>query len=720
MGKFLKFTLWLLVALLALIAIAAVVLPLVVDPNDYKAEIATAVEQQTGRTLTIDGDISLSVFPWLGLDIGPTQFSNAAGFDEPSMARMQAVQVRVKLLPLLHKQLEVDKIRLSGLQLYLAKDKQGVTNWADLTAAAEAVEPQDKAAVQPPADRGSSGLDSLAIGGIEITDASIRWDDQSTDSQYVVNDLSLTTGAIMPGEAFELDLQLRLSSTQPVIETGLSLRGELLVATDFSTITITAAKLQLDAQGDSLPAGQIMATLTTDVAVDLAAQTLLLPNIVLETLGLHITAAASGTGISSDAPAFKGTLAVEEFVPRKLLQALGEEAPVTADDSALRKADADLAWDASLQHFAATALTAHLDETTLNGELRVKSFEAPAITFALSLDEIDIDRYLPPASSKEGAAGTASGKDTAAATGGGAGASSAPSGDLPLEPLRALNLNGDVRIARLKAFNLRSRDVQIQIRAKDGILQVSPLAAQLYDGAINLDVKLDARKDTPRFSVKESLSGVQAGPLLKDLTGDDKLLGTADFKASLEGTGKNAGAMMNTLNGTTEFSFTDGAINGVNIAALIREAQAKLKGQPAPKQEGPNRTDFALLRGTATVTNGLVKNNDLLMQSPLLRISGAGEASLPKETIDYTLTTKFVGSLEGQGGKDQKELQGVSIPVLVGGTFSKPTYTPDLAAVMTDAAKAEVGKRVEKEKEKLEKKLGTEIPDSLLKGLFDK
>jgi AsmA protein len=158
----------------------------------------------------------------------------------------------------------------------------------------------------------------------------------------------------------------------------------------------------------------------------------------------------------------------------------------------------------------------------------------------------------------------------------------------------------------------------------------------------------------------------------------------------------------------------------VNIAALIREAQARLEGQPAPKQDQPNRTDFALLRGSATVTNGLVKNDDLIMKSPLLRISGAGEASLPKETIDYTLTTKFVGSLEGQGGKGEKKLSGVSIPVHVGGTFSKPTYTPDLASVAKDAAKAEVDKRVEKEKKKLEKKLGTEIPDSLLKGLFNK
>jgi AsmA protein len=721
MGKFLKFILWLVVALAALVAIAALVLPMVIDPNDYKAEIATAVEKQTGRTLTIEGDITLSVFPWLGLDIGPTQFSNAAGFDEPSMARMEAVQVRVKLLPLLRKQLEVDKIRLSGLQLYLAKDKQGLTNWADLTAPAKAGEPTDKAATETAGDAAAGGLERLAIGGIEVTGASLHWDDRSSDSRYEVNELSLTTGAIEPGEAFDLNLQMQLLSTQPAIKTGLSLRGELLIATDLDALTITGAKLEVDAQGDSLPAGQVRAALTTDVSLGLAAQTLLLPNMVLETLGLQITASVTGADISSDAPRFNGTLAIAEFVPRKVLQALGEAAPVTADDSVLRKADANMAWDASLQHFAASALTAHLDETTLNGELKVQSFDAPAITFALLLDQIDIDRYLPPATGQEGGAEGASGDKAAGSSGGkGAGKSSPQSGELPLEPLRNLNLNGELRMAQLKAFNLRSRDVLIQIRARDGVLDISPLTAKLYEGAIDVDLKLDARKDTPRFTVKESLTGVQAGPLLKDLTGDDPLLGTANVKADLNTAGSNVDEILNALKGTAEFSFKEGAINGVNIAALIREAQATLKGQPAPKQEQPNQTDFALMQGTATVTNGLVKNDDLILQSPLLRITGAGEVNLPKEAVDYMLTTKFVGSLEGQGGKGYQELEGLSVPVHVGGTFSKLTYAPDLGAVAKDAAKAEVEKRVQEEKQKLEKKLGTDIPDSLLKGLFDK
>lgn len=714
MGKLLKIILWLVALLVAIVVIAAIVLPMVIDPNDYKDEIAATVEKQTGRTLSIEGDLTLSVFPWLGVDIGPTGISNAAGFDAPHMARMEAVQVRVKLLPLLRKQLEVDTIKLSGLRLNLGKDKQGQTNWADITAH---LEKEGKQAQQPGGGSDKAGgkstgpaLDRLVIGGIEVSDAQLRWDDRSTDSLYDINELSFTTGAIAPEETFNLDLRFQVTATQPPVNGHFELNGDILIAAGLDTVTITAASFGLNLKGDSIPGGELTAAMTTDVKLDLAAQTLSLPDIKLEAMGLNINGSVDGKAITGEDPRFNGMLTFAEFVPRKLLQALGQENPQTADSAVLGKADAALTWDASLQHVAATALTLHLDDSTLEGNARVDSFETPAITFTAMLDQFNLDRYLPPEAKADAEAGngdskvakTSAGKDDA----------------LPLEALRQLNLNGRLGIGHLQAFNLNSRDIEIQVKSKDGVLKIDPLGAKLYDGAVKGDITLDVRKDTPRFSVNESLTGVQAGPLLKDLTGKEQLLGTANIKANLSGTGVSSEQIRQTLNGTAGFDFTDGAVKGVNIASLIRSAKAKIKGQPVPEQTEPNQTDFALMKGTATITNGKVKNDDLLLKSPLLRITGAGKVSLPEETIDYTLTTKIVGSLKGQGGEEMQELKGVSIPVHVGGTFSKPTYVPDLAAVLSDAAKAEVEKKVEKEKEKLQKKLGDDLSDKLLKDLF--
>jgi AsmA protein len=714
MGKLLKFLLGLVVLLVVLVVIAVVVLPMVIDPNDYKDEIAATVEKQTGRTLSIEGDLALSVFPWLGLDIGPTQLSNAEGFAAPYMARMEAVEVRVKLLPLLRKQLEVNTVRLDGLRLNLGKNKQGVTNWADITAQLEAADtPAEK-----PAEGGdktgtaSSGkaLERFEIGSIEVSDAQLHWDDRSTDAVYEVNELSFTTGSIEPGEAFDLELRFKVAATQPVVRGQFELSGDILLAEAMDAVTITAATLAVNLDGEGVPGGHLEAAMTTALKLDLAAQTLSLSGLALEALGLNVTGQLQGTAISSDDPRFKGTLDIAEFSPRELLQALGQEAPQTTDPAVLGKASASLTWDASLQHFAATALTAQLDDSQLEGNARIEQFDAPAIKLMATLDQFNLDRYMPPPAQADAAPAKA-GKQASAAP-----ASGEP--ELPLDTLRALNLDVRLAVGKLQASGLRSSDIDIQLKAKDGVLNLKPFNAKLYGGAVQADASLDARKDTPRFSVNEKLTGVQAGPLLKDLTGKEQILGTANVNARLTGVGLSSANIKQTLTGTAGFEFTDGAIKGVNIASLIRSAQAKIKGEPAPAQTGPNQTDFALMKGTAKITSGKVVNDDLLMQSPLLRITGAGMVSLPQETIDYTLTTKFVGSLKGQGGEGIEELKGLSIPVHVGGTFSKPTYAPDLAAVLSDAAKAEVEKKVEKEKKKLQKKIGDELGDKLLKDIF--
>jgi len=706
MGRLLKIIGALVAFLVVLVVIAAIVLPLVIDPNDYKEEIAAEVAKHTGRTLNIEGDLALSVFPWLGLDIGPAQLSNAAGFDDPYMARMKTVQVRVKLLPLLKKQLEVDTVRVNGLELNLARDKDGRTNWADLSGE-PAAEGKTSAEAEG-SDKAGDGLAGLAIGGIEVVDARLTWDDRMTGARYEVTDLAFTTGVIEPDRAFDLDLNFRVSSVQPAIEGRFHLKGNVLLAAGLRAVDVTAASVDLDAAGAAVPGDQVSVSLSSDLFVDLDAQTLSLPNLVLETLGLSISGTVAGSGIMSDDPQFSGALAVAQFSPREVIDKLGLAPVATRDPAVLSQATVSLDWAASPKFLAASSLNLLLDDTRIDGTARVDSFAKPAIRFALMVDRIDIDRYLPPESGGETAGQPAAGE----AAGGAGGV------PLPLDALRSLNLDGKLEIGKLTAFNLKSSDVVLQVKANNGLLRLNPLGASLYAGQYSGDITLDARKDTPRFSIDEKVSGVQAGPLLQDLSGQDRVQGKADVTARLTGSGVSADAIKQTLNGTTSFSFTEGTVKGVNIAALIRKAQAKLKGQLAP-QEQPNQTDFSVMQGSARVTNGLVSNDDLLLQSPLLRISGKGQVSLPAETIDYTLTTKLVGSLEGQGGKSLKELKGVSIPVRVGGTFSKPTYAPDVGGALKEAAKARVEEKVEEQKQKLQEKLGDELQDKLLKGLFN-
>ncbi len=702
MGKLLKIILSFIVVAVGLAVVLVVALLFIVDPNDYKGQIASAVEAQTGRTLTIEGDMSLSVFPWLGLDIGKTQLSNAAGFGDAPMARMDAVQVRVKLLPLLRNDLEMDTVRLSGLQLNLARLADGSTNWDDLTGTPDAA--GDRVKAEPKDAAGGELLGGLAIGGVEVTGAQLVWDDRSTDSHYEVRDLSFKTGAIEPGEPFDLELGFSIAVTQPAVSGTFALTGGIWIDESLQTLRISDSRFSADVAGEAIPGGRQVLSLASDIALDLEHQTLELPQLMLNVLGMKITGQASGSGITGDAPQFRGDVSIAEFVPLEVISALGQEAPVTSDATVLGKADASLQWEASADHFAATSLTAHLDDTRLGGTARLDNFAAPAIGFDLQVDAIDVDRYLPPPSETQEAVPAT----PATAAGGGAGM-------LPIETLRGLNLDGSLKLGSLKAYNLRSTNIEFRVKAKDGLVRIHPAGALMYQGQYTGDITIDARRDTPSIAMHERMAGIQAGPLLKDLTGDDKMLGKGDLMAKLTASGNTPDAMKRSLNGDLSFAFTEGAIKGVNIASLLRNAQAKLQGNPAPASSEPNQTDFAELRGTATVTNGVIRNKDLSLMSPLLRITGKGKVGLPDESIDYELTTKIVGSLEGQGGKSLQELKGVEIPIRIGGTFSKPTWTPDLGAAVGDVVKKKAKKEIEKKSKDL---LKDKLDDQLLKGLF--
>jgi len=700
MGKLLKVLLYGIGGIVVLLVIAAVVIPMVIDPNDYKGQITQVVKDRTGRDLTIGGDIALSIFPWLALDIAEVDFSNAPGFGDDPFARVKQVSVGIKLLPLLRKQVEMSTLELDGLSLSLARKTDGTTNWDDLVAAEAPAQP----ATETEAESGSGmPLAALAIGGVEIVDAQLLWDDQQSGARYEVSDLDLTLGEIAPGSPVDFNLAAQFISAAPPVKSVIELGGVVSISDDLQQISVRDFSAGVNATGESLPGGELAAELKSRLSIDLQKQTLDLPELVLNAMGITFRGDAAGTGITGDAPRFTGNLSVDEFAPRDVMQALAMELPDVSDPDVLGKADMQLAFAAGLNDVKVSSILLHLDDSTIDGNAAVQNFASPVIRFAFALDEIDVDRYLPPQT--EGVAPT-----PAEAAAGGATA-------LPVDTLRALNLDGSLKIGKLKAYQLRSSDITVQIKAKDGLLRVHPASANMYEGSYKGDVSLDVRQDKARISMDESLQGIQAGPLLKDLTGDDKLRGTGNVSAKLNAIGVTPDEFRKTLNGNAAFSFTDGALKGVNIISLIRKAKSAVKGKPRPAQEGADETEFTELSGSAKITNGLIRNDDLTAMSPLLRVGGAGTADLVSEKIDYLVTTKIVGSLEGQGGKELGELKGVEIPVRVTGTFSAPSYKVDLQKVLEGEAKQKIEKHTDKLEEKLQKKLGDDVGDKL-KGLF--
>ncbi len=277
--------------LLALIVIAIVVLPMIIDPNDFKPEIAEAVESTTGRTLTMEGNLELSVFPWLAIGIGESALSNAAGFSKQPFARVEAVQIRVKLLPLLSRELVMDTVVLKGLQVLLETNKSGRTNWQDLAGPPEKSAPTAGKEVAQETG-GTPALAGLAIGGIEIDDARIVWDDRQTGSRYQIDKFNLKTGAIGSGKRVPVSLLMQV-------------------------------------KGAGLPENGLAPALDFDAAVDIDAQTLELSSLNFRVAGLTLEGEISGKQILGNAN-FDGALKIGEFAPRDLMTKLGTTAAFSA------------------------------------------------------------------------------------------------------------------------------------------------------------------------------------------------------------------------------------------------------------------------------------------------------------------------------------------------------------------------------------------------------
>lgn len=763
----------LIIFIVLLIIAGLIALPFIVDPNDYKQEISSQVEKLTGRTLTLEGDIKLSVFPWIALELGPLSLSNAVGFTADSFAKVKAAEIRIKLMPLLKKQLEMDTVILDGLALNLEKSKAGKTNWDDLVAKKGTSTTDDTKGADASSDKSDApALAAISIAGVKLSNANIFWSDASTSENYQLQNFNLKTDPLIPGKPTALDIEFDLASTKPQAQAHIKLDTKVMVDIENQHYTLTNLSLTTQASGKelpfsqtnltlsgdidadmvkqlvtiddlmlsaqaskytqsidaklsaqissnlalqqttvkeltlsaemidpSLPSGKTKLNLTADVSADLKQQTMTLSALVIDAYDLVINGDIKARKVLSDNPGFSGNIIIKPFNLRQLANHLNVELPIMADDSTLELVQISTELEGSSKHINAKQLNVTLDQSKLSGRLAINNFAKPAFDFKLALDQIDADRYLPPANKTEKV------KAPSASTGTSTEAS-ADTDELPLDALRQINAKGILDIGKLKISGTQSEKIHIEINAANGLINLSPMSANMYDGQYQGNVGLDARGKILKLSLNEILKDVKAGPLLKDLTGDDKISGIANAQVKLKGNGATVAQIKQTLSGNGNFSFTDGAVKGVNVAESIRKAKAALKGEKLPASDKSVQTDFSNLSGSFTATNGVISNKDLLAMSPLLRINGAGKIDLAKEVIDYGLKVSIVGTSTGQGGKALSDLKGLTIPVKITGTFSEPKPTVDLASMLKEQATEEVKAKVA---DKLKDTLGGEL-----------
>ena len=714
------------VAIPVLLFVVAAIVLATVDLNEYREPIAKQISEATGRELTLAGDLEKSFFPWLGVKIGGIELSNAPGFKEKTFARLQNAEVRIDTLSLLRMQPAIDKVVVHGLQINLARDAEGKTNWDDLTRPEQAQlkaesEPSVETATKPDTSKPSDALKGIKVGGIELRDANLKWDDQQSKVFYEVQKLDLTVSEIALGTPLDLQMAAHVISSQPVMQVDIDLNSPgIKWDLDQQDFQFKSLRVGVNATGDTLPGKKVDLDFKSPINLHLQNQTLSLPAMVIQSLGVAMKGKLNARQITSN-PVFDGNLDIASLNPKQLLKTIAFDAPQTADPNVLQQANIKVGFNGDNNRLTVSPVQVSLDDTNINGAVGLNNFAKPEFNFQFDVDAIDVDRYLPPQA--ESAPEQPSEAPSTTTT---SGTEDTP---LPLEPLRALNMNGRLKIGALTVSKIVTNDLLVTVNAKNGLIHMKPVSGKVSGGSFNSDIKLDARGEQLKVAVKETVSNVQVAPLLKALIDNDLLSGAVKLNADIKSQGNTSSQLMEALQGAVNFKFNNGAIKGFNLAEYGRQGKALIKGQAYTPSDSPRQTDFTELTGKAIIKKGVVDNTVLKGKSPAIRIEGNGKVDLVKQTIDYLLTGHVVPTKKGQGGAELSELVGITIPVRIKGSYTELDYNFDERAFRnsyTDrfkkdlkAKEAELKKEFEEKKEAEIERLKDKIKDEKLKKQID-
>ena len=839
MNRFLKVLLVGAGVLTALIAAAALALVLLVDPNAYRGQVERLVERRTDRELTIEGDLDLAFFPWLGVEVGVARLANPEGFGSEPFARIESGAVRVRLLPLLLGRVEVGTVTLRGLEVRLMRDRQGRTSWAGLAGPPEAGEGRAADGTGSPGgsvrDGGGPGaLGALTVGGLRLREARVVWADAAAGTRVTADGIEVDVGAVRPGEPFPVRVALGLENRRPRIGGRVEGEARLTLSRDGEKIRASGVILESRLEGNPLPTGGARLGLKGGVELDLAGREYRTRDLRLTGAGTELRLELEGEGRLT-APVFEGrahlstrdperlaavaeallpvslgvsglkgsymkaglrgdlgagqvalegmrgnvlgvglegearrrrtetggkvegrlalkvvdggrllrsfpgaapaglwpgglkgaqvglrfglspeagtaqiadlegkvgglrlsgsgelaqsktgaryfaALRTSSFSPRSLARRLGLPLPATPDNGTFETGRLRLRAEGTGSELDLPEVLVALDSSRLSGSARLGWGSPLRLGFDLGLNGIDLDRYLPRGG-EDGEEPEKAGTPGAAATG--------AAGALPRETLRRLAVDGRLTVGKLRARGLRLTELEARLAGEDGQFRLHPLRARLYQGSYRGDVRLDVREEPPRIRLSERLTGVEAGPLLRDVAGRPYVSGTANVSADLHGAGVEPDQLVRSLTGELELRLRDGALLGVDLERALSRAHSVASG--GQRGTPGKATEFRELRASARVREGRLVSEDLSASSRRLRIAGRGSLDLLAARMDYRLDA----TLRKEDEEWPEALGGLTVPMRVTGPVDSPRVRVDLPAALKERAEETLKERV--------------------------
>jgi len=684
--KFVKIIFGLIFSLTVILLVALLALSFVVDFNEYKPLIAEKVEQATGRQLNIKGDIKIAVWPWLGVQVVNAELSNAPGFGDKPFARVSEFDLKLALLPLLQKKINVDKILLQGLSLSLQKNSEGQNNWDDLI---KQKQPQDTPAEIKSEDESLMALGTISIQGVKIKKGTLKWQDKKTQTELLIDDINLELGALALNEDMPLVFSAHGKSNSPEADIKFNLESAINIDLDTRHIALnqsiidirvltptllaqnTSIKLtssfsanlneqqykiihlEMDAstKGYQLPGGELNLKLKTSSLIDLVQQTVDVESIQMESTGMRLKSSAKITKLDT-APVVEGELSLAEFNPTDVAEAYKINFPVMPDNGALQKMQAQFNYRVSHNKFELNNLSLKLDDSAIHGQLSINDFNSPKLKYNIGLTEIKLDRYVPMSASSNQRSAQSSELSNASI-------------ELPVDALRQLNIDGVFKANKIEWRDYKFKNLYIKTRARKGVVVMNPVNVRLFGGRVALAARLDTRTRQAKYSLNVKAKDLQlafaAEPVLRNILNENKasLNGKVNLNAKLSAQGNTAHDLVSSLKGRFDFRTGKTQLKNADVEYYLRQRAwytldkkirkssravvAALKKNNFPLTEKEfmedyrprDKTVFNVIRAKANINKGVVNNYEFLMASDRVNVNGKGKIYLTNQRMDY-------------------------------------------------------------------------------------
>ncbi|HZJ95874.1 MAG TPA: AsmA family protein [Thiopseudomonas sp.] len=734
----------LLLGILLLLVAAGFALTHFFDPNDYKEEIREQALKHANLELELNGDIGWSLFPWLGIEITDAKVASATTPNDP-FADLRLLGLSVKVLPLLRKEIQMSDIRIDGLNLNLHRDAQGIGNWEQIgqphsaevstRPASQPATSAEQTASQAPATPASQAL-QININSLIVNGARIDYLDEQSGQQFNLESVQLTTGAIRDAEPIAIKLSGFLANAQPLLRARIELTTKANIDQVLQRYLLDDLRIAGEASGEPFNGKTANFSARGNLLYDQAASVARWDNLRLSVNQLKALGELQVKQLDQD-PQLSGALSVASVNLQEFLKGIGIELPAMADQKALSHFEFNSRLQGTSNSLLFNEMALSLDQTAFTGSAGIKDFQSTLVFAQLQGDQLDANRYLPPAKEKTTSPRQAEVKQQAQQAGksGTTPLPKAPSNSawstepmLPIEQLAEINADLQLTLDELRIDAFDISQAKLNLTAKQGVITLNNLQGRLFNGEFQTSASLDSTAQQPLLTLKHRTQNIPVEKVLAALDEEVVVTGLLDNTMDLRTRGNSQQAWVNNLNGQLNFALHEGVLPGADLERQLCIGIATLNRKRLQPSTGSQDTRFNDLNGSLNIRNGVAHNPDLRVTIPGLAVNGKGDIDLRVLSLDYSLGILIQGDTQPMADpacQVNKNLANIEWPVRCRGPLELGAKAcridqDALGQIAAQMATNKLTDKIDKKlSEKLDKNLTPDIKDAI-KGLFNR